>query len=135
MNYPKIRTAILDDNPKFRKSLGELLGNEADIDVVAEAEINLAGIREVEKQKPDVILMDSNKPFTDGLETTEMIVSRYPETKIIVLSMQSKSTMTLSSCRTWACYPLCENCSPKEILAAIRDGFPGVEDAAHEMNP
>jgi CheY-like chemotaxis protein len=44
--------------------------------VVAESEINLTGVSDVEEQKPDVILMDSNNAFTDGLETTEMVVSR-----------------------------------------------------------
>jgi DNA-binding NarL/FixJ family response regulator len=121
MNSPKIRVAILDDNAKFRKSLGNLLGKEPDIYVVAEAETGLAGIKAVEAHKPDVIVMDNNQPFTDGLEATEMIVSGFPDTKVIVLSLHS-SAMTASSCQAWACYSLCENCSTKEILAAIRGG-------------
>lgn len=121
MNSPKIRVAILDDNAKFRKSLGNLLGKEPDIYVVAEAEAGLAGIKEVEAHKPDVILMDNNQPFTDGLEATQMIVSGFPDTKVIVLSLHS-SAMTASSCQAWACYSLCENCSTKEILAEIRGG-------------
>ena len=46
----------------------KLLGKEPDISVVAEAETGLAGIDEIEEQKPDVILMDKNNPFTEGLE-------------------------------------------------------------------
>jgi DNA-binding NarL/FixJ family response regulator len=121
MDSPEIRVAILDDNAKSRKSLGRLIEKEPDIHVVAEAETGLAGIKEVETRKPDVILMDSQKPFTDGLEATEMVVSRYPDTRVIVLSMLSKSTIRASSCLTWACYPLCESCSIKEIIAAIRE--------------
>jgi two-component system, NarL family, response regulator DegU len=135
MDSPKIKVAVIDDNPKFRKHLVKLLGKQPDISVVAEAETGLAGIKVVEENKPDVILMDKNNPFTDGLEATEMIVSRFPDTKILVLSMHSKSTMTASSCQTWACYSLCENCNTKEILAAIRDGFPGGKDAEDEMIP
>ena len=41
--------------------------------------------------------MDSNNPFTDGLETTEMVVSRFQDTRIIVLSMDPGSTMAGSS--------------------------------------
>jgi DNA-binding NarL/FixJ family response regulator len=133
MNSPKIRIAVLDSNPKSRKHLVKLLGKQPDISVVAETETGLAGIKVVEENKPDVILIDNNNPFTDGLETTEMIVSRFPDTRVIVLSMQSKSTMTASSCQTWACYPMCEKCSAKEILATIRDGFPGVKDAEDEI--
>jgi len=50
MNCPKLRIAVLDSNPKSRKHLVKLLGNEADIDVVAESEINLVGIRDVEEK-------------------------------------------------------------------------------------
>jgi DNA-binding NarL/FixJ family response regulator len=135
MNSPKIRIAVLDSNPKSRKHLVKLLGKQPDISVVAEAETGLAGIKVVEENKPDVILIDNNNPFTDGLETTEMVVSRFPDTRIIVLSLNSKSSMTASSCQTWACYPMCTNCSTKEILTAITNGFPGVKGAGHEMIP
>jgi len=123
MDLQKIRVAILDDDAKFRNHLVKLLGKQPDISVVTEAETGLAGINEIEAQKPDVILMDKKNPFRDGLEATEMIVSRFPDTRVIVLSMDSKSTMTASSCQTWACYPRCENCTDKEILAAIREGY------------
>lgn len=121
MDTPHIRVAIIDDSPKFRKQLAKLIGKEPDLCVVAEVETGHAGIKELENQKPDVILMDKNNPFTEGLEATSMIVSRFPDTRIIVLSMPSKGSMTASACQTFACYSMCENCSAKEILAAIRE--------------
>ena len=129
MDTQQIRVAIIDDNEKFRNHLVKLLGKQPDISVVAEAETGLAGINEIEAHKPDVILMDKKNPFTDGLETTNMIISKFPDTRIVVLSMDSRNSMAASLCQTWACYPRCENCTDKEILAAIRDGFPGVKDA------
>jgi len=135
MDSPKIRVAIIDDNAKFRKSLRDLLEKEPDICVVAESMASLDSMQLVGTHKPDVILMDSNQPFTEGLDATQMVVSKFPDTRIIVVSMHSKTSMTASSCLSWACYPMCENCSSKEILAAIRQGSPGVKDAAHEMIP
>jgi two-component system response regulator DegU len=122
MNSPKIRIAVFDNNPKSREHLVKLLGNETDLDVVAESEINLAGISDVEEQKPDVILMDSTNAFTDGLENTEMVVSRFQDTKIIVLSMDRGSPMAGSSCFVGACFHVCRDCSFDEILAVIRGG-------------
>jgi two-component system, NarL family, response regulator DegU len=123
MDSPKIRIAVLDSNPKSRKHLVKLLGIESDLDVVAEAEPNSAGIKVVENQKPDAILVDNNDPFTEGLETTEMVVTRFQDARIIVLSLDSSgSTVTASSCQTGACYPLCQGCGFNEILAAIREG-------------
>jgi CheY-like chemotaxis protein len=101
MNSPKIRNAVLDSNPESRKHLVKLLGTESDLDVVAETAPSSAGIRTVESQKPDAILMDNNDPFTEGLETTEMVVTRFQDARIIVLSLDSSgSTVTASSCRT-----------------------------------
>ena len=122
MNSPKIRIAVLDSNPKSRKHMVKLLGKEDDLAVIAEADTDLAGINEVEEQKPDVILMDGKNPFTDGLETTEMVVSRFQDTRIIVLSMDRGSTMAGSSCFVGACFHVCRDCSFNEILAVIRGG-------------
>jgi DNA-binding NarL/FixJ family response regulator len=130
MDSPQIKIAVIDDDPKFRKQLVKLLGKQPDISVVAETETGPAGIEEVEAHMPDVILMDKNNPFTEGLDTTSMIVSRFPDTRIIVLSLQSENSMTASKCQTFACYSLCENCSPKDILAAIREGHQTMNGSA-----
>jgi two-component system response regulator DegU len=124
-----IRVAIIDDDPKSRKVLERVLQTDPDIRVVAET--GLSEIKEIEEQKPDVILLDSKMPFTDCLETTETIVGKFEDTKIIVLSMDPKNTLlplyskhTLegSLCQTGACFHLCHNCRPEDILAAIREG-------------
>ena len=119
-----IRVAILDNDAKFRRSLGMILGKVSDISVVAEAGSNLDGIKALEGHKPDVILMDSNEPFTDALENTKQVISRFPNSTVIILSNQPGSTLTATLCKTWACYHLCKKCSAKEILAAIREGLP-----------
>jgi DNA-binding NarL/FixJ family response regulator len=126
-----IRVAVIDDNPKSRRDLVKTLGKAPDIRVVAEAAASAAGIREVEEQKPDVILLDNDKPFTDGLAGTEMIVSRFQDARIIVLAMESKTTLlplhskqtrTASACLVGACFHLCQDCSAREILSAVRQG-------------
>ena len=129
MDEPQIKVAVIDDSAKFRKQLVKFLAREPDIRVVAEAESNPAGIMEVEENKPDVILMDKNNPFTEGLDATSMIVSKFPDTRIIVLSMAPKDSLTASKCQTWACYSLCENCRSDEILAAIREGHQAKNDS------
>jgi DNA-binding NarL/FixJ family response regulator len=110
-----IKVAIIDDQPETRKKLAQFVGKDPDLQVVA-------GIREVEQCKPDVILMDKNNPFTEGLDTTSMVVSKFPDTRIVVVSMASKDSLTASKCQTWACYSICENCSTEEILSEIRKG-------------
>ena len=131
MDTQQIRVAIVDDNPGLRKHLVKVLGKQSDIVVVADVEANPAGINEVEEHKPDVILVEGKEPFTDRIEATSLVVAKFPNTRVIVLSIGQKAsmlplrsahTMIASSCQTWACYPMCENCSTEEILATIREG-------------
>jgi DNA-binding NarL/FixJ family response regulator len=131
METQQIKVAIVDEDPSFREHLVKVLGEQPDIVVVADVEATHAGISEVEQHKPDVILVEGKEPFTDRIEATSLVVSRFPNTRVIVASIDQKSsiltlhsshTMTASSCQTWACYSLCQNCSTQEILAAIRKG-------------
>jgi DNA-binding NarL/FixJ family response regulator len=128
-----IRVAIIDDNPTFRKELAQIIGKAPDIKVVADAQTDLAGIRKIEQGRPDVIVLDKRNPFTDGLETTFTIVSKFEKTRIIVLAMDSKKTIfgrnskravTASFCQLGACFHLCQDCGAAEILAAIRNDHP-----------
>jgi DNA-binding NarL/FixJ family response regulator len=131
MDTEQIRVAIIDDSPKTRKKLIKLVEKHSDLQVVAEAETGPAEIHALEEQRPDVILVGGKEPFTDRIETTSLIVTKFPNTMVIVLSIDQRSTMlplhsthtmTASSCQTWACYSLCQNCSTDEILATIREG-------------
>jgi len=112
--------------------------------LVAEAETGLSGIRDVAQQKPDVILLDNHNPFTDSLEGTERIVSRFQDIRVIVLArdskntrllMNSKHTLAASSCQVGACFHLCQDCSTQEILAAIRADNPLGEEPASAPPP
>jgi DNA-binding NarL/FixJ family response regulator len=122
-----IRVAIVNDHLNTGKKLGKILQSEPDIQVLVETD--LSGIQKVEEQKPDVILLDSRKAFTDSVETTETIVGKFEKTRVIVLTndststllpLRSKQSITATLCRVGACFPLCQGCSVEELLAAIR---------------
>jgi DNA-binding NarL/FixJ family response regulator len=128
-----IRVAIIDDDPIFRKELAQIIGKAPDIKVVVEAQTGLAGIRKVEQRRPDVIVLDKRNPFTDGLETTLTIVSKFEKSRIIVLTLDwkktilgrnSKRAVTASFCQAGTCFHLCQDCGTEEILAAIRSDNP-----------
>ena len=45
-----------------------------------------------------------------------MIIGRFPDTRVILLSRHSKNSTAASFCEKWACYFLCEDCSPRKSL-------------------
>jgi len=93
--------------------------------VVAEAENGSAGISLVELLQPDVVLMDINMPVLDGIEATRTISSRFPDTKVIILTMHSDQTYADTALQAGACRFLTKDCGKEKLLDAIRDCSPG----------
>jgi DNA-binding NarL/FixJ family response regulator len=83
----KIRVLIADDQPRARQSLKALLSTLPQIKEVREAVNGREGIRLIEESLPDLVLLDVRMPEMDGLEATRLVRARWPQVKIILLSM------------------------------------------------
>jgi len=78
---------IVDDQPRARQSLKALLTTWTQVKEIREAASGQEALHLVEESRPDVVLMDARMPEMDGLEATWLIKARWPQVKIIVLSM------------------------------------------------
>ncbi len=83
----KIKVIIVDDHTLFRNGLSLLLNSFDDIEVVAEASNGKEFIENLGKNDVDVILMDIDMPEMNGIDATKIAIDKYPELKIITLSM------------------------------------------------
>ncbi|QIE44754.1 response regulator transcription factor [Pseudohalocynthiibacter aestuariivivens] len=81
------RVVIVDDHPMVAEGVEAILQTYDDIDVIATLSDGRQIIEQVEALDPDVILLDLNMPGIGGLSTTEIILERRPETRILILSM------------------------------------------------
>ena len=87
-NNPSKRKIILvDDHTLFRNGLRILLNNMENYRVVAEAANGKQFIDLLEKEVPDLVLLDINMPVMDGIEAATIAHEKYPNLKIITLSM------------------------------------------------
>jgi len=78
---------IVDDHVIFRKGLFTIL-NEIDfVKVVGEASNGNEVLELLKKQQADIILMDIKMPVMDGIEATKKVTSKYPDIKVIALTM------------------------------------------------
>jgi DNA-binding NarL/FixJ family response regulator len=82
-----IRVLVVDDQPRARKSIKTLLATWVDAGQVREAANGREAVRLVEESQPDGVLMDVRMPEMDGIEATRLIKARWPQIKVIVLSM------------------------------------------------
>lgn len=83
----KIRVLIVDDISNTRESIRRLLEFENDIEVIGEAADGPEALR-LADSRPDIILMDINMPGMDGIHTTELLVTRIPESTVVMMSVQ-----------------------------------------------
>jgi DNA-binding NarL/FixJ family response regulator len=81
------RIHIVEDHLIFRQGLKVVLSDIPDVEVVAESSNGKEFLAQLSLQVPDIVFMDIKMPEMDGLKATEEALLKYPDLKIIILSM------------------------------------------------
>lgn len=82
-----LRVMIVDDHEIFRKGLAMVINKSKNAKVVAEAGNGQEFLDIIEKEKIDLVFMDIEMPVMNGIEATRTALQKYPEMKIVALSM------------------------------------------------
>lgn len=114
-----VRVAIADDHVLFRKGLITILELDDDLEVIYDADNGEELIKKLEAQVPEVILMDLKMPVMDGMEATKLIKAKYPEVKILILSMYDEEKFIIHCLELGANGYLLKNTDPDEVVKAI----------------
>jgi DNA-binding NarL/FixJ family response regulator len=93
MSSEKINIAVVDDQQLFRQGLISLLKENKNLNVMFESENGHDLLEKLKLKQPDVILLDIEMPVLDGIETTIRLKLKYPEIKIIILTMHDEEEM------------------------------------------
>lgn len=117
-----ISLAVVDDHFILREGLIRLLNKFEGIKVIFEAKNGKELLDHIEKgMKPDVILLDLEMPEMDGIETTIALKQRYPEIKIIILSMHYEEELIYHLMEKGAHGFLSKNTGIDKMVDAVRD--------------
>jgi DNA-binding NarL/FixJ family response regulator len=123
-----IRVLLADDQVLFVESLKRVIGSRAkDIRVVGIAYDGLEAVELVEKERPDVVLLDIKMPRMDGVRATREILARHPETRIMILTTFDDDEFVLEALRQGAKGYLLKNIPPEEVITSIRALNSGVD--------
>jgi DNA-binding NarL/FixJ family response regulator len=120
-----VRVVVADDSLVYRRALCSILQKTASLQVVAEAEHGRAAIQAVEEHRPDVVLMDISMPVLDGIEATRIIKSQFPDTRVLILTMNTDKSFSDRACQAGASGFLGKDCAKERLLGAIRHCSPG----------
>ena len=117
----KIRLLVVDDHPVVRVGLRMLLAAQPDMEVVGEAVDGHTAVERALELKPDVVVMDlAMREGMDGLAATREIVSRLPQTRIVVLTMHSDEEYLRQALQAGATGYVLKEAVDTEIAVAIR---------------
>ncbi len=112
------RVLIVDDQPRTRASLGAVVTTLLPNTQLAEAQTGAEALERVEAWQPDIVLMDARMPHMDGIVATRAIKAKYPQIRIIVISMYSD--YRAGALAAGADFFLNKTESPEPLLAALR---------------
>ncbi len=120
-----IRVLIYEDNPQFREGLTMLIDGSIGFCVLASYR-NCDHVKEeVQKWKPDVILLDINMPGTDGLEGLKRIREINTEVKILMLTVFDDNKNVFEALKNGADGYLLKKTPPAKLLEYIQDAMEG----------
>lgn len=116
---PKIRIAIADDHTIVLQGLTAALKNEDGISVSFVAQNGIEFIEKLESKTIDIALLDLDMPEMNGKEVLEFLLKKYPEIRVIFISMHINVHVAGELIQMGAKSYLKKNCSVEELIDAI----------------
>ncbi len=119
-NTNMLKLAIADDHELFRKGFISMLNAVSDFEFVLEASNGQELLDKLPTNMPDIVLMDLQMPVMDGMQATEIIFEKYPDVKVIVVSMYDEDRFVIHMLEKGVQGYLLKDTSPDEVEKAIR---------------
>jgi len=117
---PTIHVLVVDDHALVRLGLITLINDQPDMMVVSEAGSATKALLEVERHRPEVVLMDIRMPGEGGLEATRRIARRFPESRVVILTSFADDELVLRAIRAGAVGYVLKDADTDELLRAVR---------------
>ncbi len=115
-----LRIIVVEDHGITRQGLCALLKKESDIEVVGQAEDGREALDLVREQVPDIVITDISMPNLNGVDATRRIVSEFPNTKVVALSMHVKRAFVADMLKAGASGYVLKDCLFDELIEAVR---------------
>lgn len=115
----QIKIILTDDHQLFRDGIKSLLNDTKNISVIDEAGDEIELFKKIEKNLPDIIILDISLPGASGIDITKKITKQYPSIKILILSMHIEDEFVVNALEAGAKGYLPKDINKAELLEAI----------------
>jgi len=116
---PKLRLLIGDDHTLVRHGLRKILEEKPEWEVVAEVGDGRDAIKLATTLRPDVAILDVGMPLLNGIDATQQIVRKVPETKVLILSMHSDEAYVTRALQAGAKGYLLKDSAGKDLIKGV----------------
>jgi DNA-binding NarL/FixJ family response regulator len=128
-----IHVLCVDDHPLLREGIAALIGNQADMEVVAEASTGREALEQFRQHRPDITLMDLQMPEMSGIDAMIAIRGEFPDARIIVLTTHAGDVQISRALKAGARGYLLKGLLRKELLDTIRAVHAGQRRLSSEV--
>jgi DNA-binding NarL/FixJ family response regulator len=119
MEKTSYKILLVDDHQMFIDGIKSILHKQSTFQVVAEALDGNLALKIIENQEIDIVISDISMPKMSGIELTKIIKAKYPEIKVIVVSMHNDRAVVSEILMAEAEGYILKNLGKKELLAAL----------------
>lgn len=116
-----IRVSVYDDNDALRDSLVYLISATPGFIVTGNYPDCCHVLKNIEQDKPDVVLMDIDMPGLNGIDATAIIKSNYPDINVLILTSYDDSDKIFDALHSGATGYLLKKTPPAKIIDAINE--------------
>jgi two-component system response regulator NreC len=120
-----VKIVLADDHTLLREGLRALLSAYPKFEIVGEAADGRAAVRQVEKLSPDLVMMDLSMPRMTGMDAIREIKKRYPETKVIALTVHKTEEYLRTTLQAGADAYVLKDATHDELLMAVKNVLAG----------
>ncbi len=121
----KARVLVVDDHALLRTGVANIINQEPDLRVVAEAGNGIEAVEAFEHHRPDVTLLDLRMPVMEGVEAVRQIRERDPQARVIVLTTYDTDDEIARALKAGAKAYVLKDISADALVDCIRDVLAG----------